>query len=368
MNNVCGSPCWAASYIYMNGALAAEYKNSTTYFVEPDHLGSTRIVTGMGQSVVEALDYLPFGELNSSDPGYTTHEFTGDQHDSEASLDHTWFRKYSPAMAHWMTPDPSGLAAVDASNPQSWNRYTYALNDPCALVDPLGLDTCKFNIGVYANQLSQTQLKALQNSLAAIFNAAGVGVNFSFSGNADFSFSVVPSGTPVGYQINGPSGSNGPLYAPAIALGSDSGFNPSTNTAAANHGVGFFDGVFGFYGISATSTEVGSILGRIGAHEAGHYLLNMLHNTPFQSLYGHLMDQNVNLQDPTVSFTPNQATQLQHRCEKLHGNGPGSAGGGGSAGGPANGGGGFIWVWAHISCTYLGTGSWACTTTYTPVL
>jgi hypothetical protein len=38
-----------------------------------------------------------------------------------------------------MHPDPAGLAAVDPSNPQSWNRYGYVLNDPTALVDPLAL-------------------------------------------------------------------------------------------------------------------------------------------------------------------------------------------------------------------------------------
>lgn len=40
-----------------------------------------------------------------------------------------------------MTPDPAGLAAVDPTNPQSWNRYAYVMNNPQAFVDPLGLDT-----------------------------------------------------------------------------------------------------------------------------------------------------------------------------------------------------------------------------------
>ena len=38
-----------------------------------------------------------------------------------------------------MHPDPAGLAAVDPSNPQSWNRYAYVLNNPLRLVDPQGL-------------------------------------------------------------------------------------------------------------------------------------------------------------------------------------------------------------------------------------
>ena len=37
---------------------------------------ATRLVTGLNQSVVQNLDYLPLGEITSSDSG-TTHKFTG---------------------------------------------------------------------------------------------------------------------------------------------------------------------------------------------------------------------------------------------------------------------------------------------------
>jgi hypothetical protein len=41
-----------------------------------------------------------------------------------------------------MHPDPAGLAAVDPSNPQSWNRYAYASNSPMNYIDPSGLSDC----------------------------------------------------------------------------------------------------------------------------------------------------------------------------------------------------------------------------------
>jgi RHS repeat-associated protein len=144
--NASGPPaptCWATGYVYMNGALLAEYESSTTHFVHGDHLSSTRLVTDLYQNVAQNLDYLPFGELNSSDSGITSHEFTGDEHDPETTasdLHHTLFRQYSPAIARWMTPDPAGLASVNPAYPQSWNRYAYVLNNPLALTDPLGLD------------------------------------------------------------------------------------------------------------------------------------------------------------------------------------------------------------------------------------
>jgi RHS repeat-associated protein len=50
------------------------------------------------------------------------------------------YREYHPTQGRWLSPDPAGLAAVDLSNPQSLNRYAYALNSPTNLVDPLGLN------------------------------------------------------------------------------------------------------------------------------------------------------------------------------------------------------------------------------------
>lgn len=55
-----------AHYIYLGGQLISEMKNSTTYFPFSDHLGSARLLTGMNQSVVQNVDYLPFGEASSS--------------------------------------------------------------------------------------------------------------------------------------------------------------------------------------------------------------------------------------------------------------------------------------------------------------
>jgi RHS repeat-associated protein len=133
-----GTECWSTGYVYLNGALTAEYKNATTYFASGDHLGSARIVTALNQTVVQNLDYLPFGELNSSDSGVNTHEFTGDEQDAETALAHTLFRQYSSSIGRWMTPDPAGLAAVDPTNPQSWNRYAYVLNNPINFIDRSG--------------------------------------------------------------------------------------------------------------------------------------------------------------------------------------------------------------------------------------
>jgi len=51
----------------------------------------------------------------------------------------SWYREYSPVQGRWISPDPTGLNAVDITNPQSWNRYAYVYNNPLSNIDPWGL-------------------------------------------------------------------------------------------------------------------------------------------------------------------------------------------------------------------------------------
>ncbi|MFI9785490.1 RHS repeat-associated core domain-containing protein [Kitasatospora sp. NPDC051984] len=58
--------------------------------------------------------------------------FPGQYHDAETGLHYNVFRYYDPATAHYLSPDPLGLAG--GANP-----YGY-VNDPRRISDPLGLD------------------------------------------------------------------------------------------------------------------------------------------------------------------------------------------------------------------------------------
>ena len=49
-------------------------------------------------------------------------------------------RPLAPMMDRWLSPDPAGIAAVNLSDPQSWNAYAYVANQPLTATDPLGLN------------------------------------------------------------------------------------------------------------------------------------------------------------------------------------------------------------------------------------
>ncbi|MGJ5816016.1 RHS repeat domain-containing protein [Paludibaculum fermentans] len=147
------------TYVYdAMGQLAAEYGGSTgtgpgcyTCYMTTDHLGSTRLVTDEHGVPVRRWDYTPFGwEINGSYgkrpqiSGYVTSDsvqpkFTGKMRDYESGLNLDYFgaRYMSAAQGRFTSADPA-LESADPANPQTWNRYVYALNNPLKFVDRNG--------------------------------------------------------------------------------------------------------------------------------------------------------------------------------------------------------------------------------------
>lgn len=66
-------------------------------------------------------------------------QFTGKERDSETGLDYFGARYYGSNMGRFTSPDPKPRSAR-VIDPQSWNRYSYTLNNPLKFVDPDGMD------------------------------------------------------------------------------------------------------------------------------------------------------------------------------------------------------------------------------------
>ncbi len=108
-----------------------------------DWLGNARVLSTPSRGVGTDNAYAPFGE-NYDSTGNPGLAFTGVTTDTASGLYDFLYRKYSDRQGRWLSPDPAGLAAVDPTNPQTWNRYAYVANNPLSYVDPLGLnqDAC----------------------------------------------------------------------------------------------------------------------------------------------------------------------------------------------------------------------------------
>jgi RHS repeat-associated protein len=106
-----------------------------------DHLGTHSLITDANGTMPpqEESDYFPYGgeiPVSGSDPNH--YKFTGKERDSESGMDNFGARYDSSTMGRFMTPDPL-LNSGQPSNPQTWNRYAYTLNNPLSIVDPTGL-------------------------------------------------------------------------------------------------------------------------------------------------------------------------------------------------------------------------------------
>jgi RHS repeat-associated protein len=201
------------------------------------------LVTLAPPQVVEHQNYLgtermrtmPTGPYNSSSPNYAVEATYADQPfgdnkltiptgadtdanhyafldtDKETATDHADFRQYSNAQGRWMAPDPYD-GSYDPINPQSLNRYVYAMNSPLSLLDPSGLDNYAYNgtTGCWDWVYSIGESEDGTPYFASIEGAGGCGVSAGSGYDASTGASAVggPNSLP-GSGVSGGGGGGG---------------------------------------------------------------------------------------------------------------------------------------------------------------
>lgn len=140
-----------------SGQLAAEYSTTVApaqqakvSYLTVDHLGSPRIITDQYGRVSSRKDFSAFGDElvtpqrvggvngNGYDPPNVRQDYTGYQKDNESGLEFAQARYYNTGHGRFTSVDPMTASAA-IKNPQTLNRYSYALNSPYKFTDPLGL-------------------------------------------------------------------------------------------------------------------------------------------------------------------------------------------------------------------------------------
>jgi RHS repeat-associated protein len=142
-------------YGYRSGQLLVTATSTTNdiQWLVTDQLGTPRMIFDKTGSLAgtKRHDYLPFGEelyagigSRSAALGYgvandgVRQKFTLKERDNETGLDYFEARYYGSTEGRFTSPDPL-LSSGSAGVPQSWNRYTYCVNNPLAIIDPSGL-------------------------------------------------------------------------------------------------------------------------------------------------------------------------------------------------------------------------------------
>jgi RHS repeat-associated protein len=169
-------------YVFFGGKRIARRQSSgTVHYYFADHLDSSRVVTSATGAILDDADFYPFGgeRVVTSSSG-NAYKFTGKERDSESGLDYFLARYYASAMGRFMSPDDFWKDS-SVRDPQSWNKYAYARNNPLRYIDPTGEEatvstqcnqekkTCQVNVSatvsIYTNDKNISQEKL--NEVAA---------------------------------------------------------------------------------------------------------------------------------------------------------------------------------------------------------
>jgi len=239
-----------AEYVFFDGERLAriDASGSVDYYLS-DKLGSSAVVTDSGGNVLDDSDFLPFGdELDFASSSGNTYKYTGLERDAD-QLDHTLNRQYSSNFGRWMTPDPGGVKVVKLDNPQTWNMYAYALDNPTTLNDPSGLYTWARTCD-QGDTACQERRQEFRNALTDVAKARNT---FNPKSKAYKGLSRV-------LAAYGTEGKGGPAIAfGKVAKGFGGNFNSATNTVTLD---------LARYG----SSSLGQLnFGTLVAHEGEHY-------------------------------------------------------------------------------------------------
>ncbi len=112
----------------------------TPYYIHPDHLGSTNVVSDSNGGQVELLDYYPFGSQRISSGSHTNQkQYIGQHYDPDTSLNYLNARYHQSTAGRFISEDPVFWNPDKFLNdPQQLNSYSYARNNPIILSDPSG--------------------------------------------------------------------------------------------------------------------------------------------------------------------------------------------------------------------------------------
>ncbi len=127
-------------HIFLGGKRIAEVNNGAVVFIHENHLGSANIITDSAGLIKELIEYKPYGEFARHEK-YGSGEdvawfyFTGQRLDDKTGLYYYGARYYDPSLGRFLTPD---TIVQSPGNPQTFNRYSYANNNPVNNIDPDG--------------------------------------------------------------------------------------------------------------------------------------------------------------------------------------------------------------------------------------
>jgi len=150
-------------FVYASRVNVPDYmiKSDGTYRIISDHQGSPRIVinTQTGE-IVQRMDFDEFGRvILDTNPGFQPFGFAGGVYDPDTGLTRFGARDYDAEIGRWTAKDPIIFFGRQV------NLYSYVLNNPVNISDPLGLSGI---FGAVSTQLGGNSVSSILSSDSGI--------------------------------------------------------------------------------------------------------------------------------------------------------------------------------------------------------
>lgn len=134
-------------YIYFGGTRIAmlDEEGAVSYFHQ-NELGSNRMITNDGGTLLASNKYYPFGGTYDATGSHSSNRKFNDRRE-EGYNDYLYFpaRMYDPSRRTWASIDPAVLLNPSILMKDGTNPYAYCGNDPVNQMDPMGLETDEEN-------------------------------------------------------------------------------------------------------------------------------------------------------------------------------------------------------------------------------
>ena len=175
-NTLLSGKATSTKHIFANGLDVATIEKvgatATTRYMFTDHLGGTTVVTDASSTIVETMDYYPYGALKLDTKGANyvgeKRKYIGEQYDSSSALNYLNARYYNSNRGGFISQDPVFLGdptKQTLDDPQKLNAYSYGRDNPVRLSDPSGLNAADDQLNALKLQLIQAQINLIKLQL-----------------------------------------------------------------------------------------------------------------------------------------------------------------------------------------------------------
>lgn len=176
----------STSYIFANDQLVAYVEQDLidgtatgtprTFYVHPDHLGSTNVITGENGPVISNRDYLPYGSVRVESGDVSLARGYIGEFEERNNLSYLNARFYQSDRGQFLSQDPA-VVNVDPtllSDPQQLNMYSYARGNPLAFRDRDGKKVELVTRPVFSDSVGAHAFVLITNTASAASNLHGL--------------------------------------------------------------------------------------------------------------------------------------------------------------------------------------------------